>query len=88
MFKLVTSIFNAIELVIGKITTIMLAIIGGFLAGGIGAVFLQVWLENEKPGSISGVYAGLHEKEESPKETPKKPKIVRATKRSTKKGGE
>jgi hypothetical protein len=64
----------------------MFAIIGGILTGGIGMVFLQVWLEIERPGSISGIYAGLNEKEETPKETPKKPRIVR-TKR-TKKGGE
>lgn len=87
MFKLVSGIFNAIELVIGKITTIIFAIFSGILTGGIGMIFLQAWLEDKKPGSISGIFIGLHEDEEPPKEEPKKPKIVRA-KRSTKKGGE
>lgn len=88
MFKFICNTINAIELVIGKITTIMFAIIGGFLAGGIGMVFLQVWLECERPGSMSGILRDVNKKEEEPsfKETPKKPRIVR-TKR-TKKGGE
>lgn len=87
MFKLVASIFNAIELVIGKIATVVTALISGIIAGALGWTALLVWLEIERPGSVSGIIRDVNKKEETPKEEPKKPRMVRA-KRSTKKGGE
>ena len=89
MFKLVTNVINSIELVIGKIATVVTALISGIIAGAVGWTALLVWLEIQKPGSMSGILRDVNNKEEEepPKETPKKPKIVRA-KRSTKKGGE
>lgn len=87
MFKLVCNVINSIELVIGKIATVVTALISGIIAGVVGWTALLVWLEMEKPGSMSGILRDVNNKEEEPqKETPKKPRIVR-TKR-TKKGGE
>jgi MFS superfamily sulfate permease-like transporter len=87
MFKLVCNIINSIELVIGKIATVVTALISGIIAGVVGWTALLVWLEIKKPGSMSGILRDVNDKEEEPqKETPKKPRIVRA--KRTKKGGE
>lgn len=88
MFKFICNTINAIELVIGKIATVVTALISGIIAGAVGWTALLVWLEIERPGSMSGILRDVNKKEEEPsfKETPKKPRIVR-TKR-TKKGGE
>lgn len=88
MFKFICNTINAIELVIGKIATVVTALISGIIAGAVGWTALLVWLEIQKPGSMSNILRDVNNKEEEPpKETPKKPKIVRA-KRSTKKGGD
>lgn len=87
MFKFICNTINAIELVIGKIATVVTALISGIIAGAVGWTALLVWLEIERPGSMSGILRDVNKKEEEPsEETPKKPRIVRA--KRTKKGGE
>ena len=73
MFKLIYGAIHTVEFVIGKITTTILAIFGGFLAGAFGCVLLETWLEKEKPGSMVDVFNHIHDDEEPQEEEPQKP---------------
>ena len=52
MLKLVCSIVNSIEFVIGKIA----AVIALVLTGGIGMIALTVFMEQKVPGTIARMY--------------------------------
>ena len=80
MLKLVANFINAIELVIGKIATILTA----FLAGGFAMIIFMVWREMQTPGFINQAFTVSIHGEEKEKKEEEKPKKARTSTRARK----